>query len=85
MARPIGKVIIYDKRGYAYLPKVLRNEVGVEGKGEIPFYIDANCILLVRKEAQKGDILKGLDLLKHDIDLRWKEEKRGARNNKEVS
>ena len=73
--RPIGKILVHDKRGYAYLPKIIRKEVGLEGKGTIPFYVDANCVLLVREGVTKEDILKGLDILKGDLDLRWKEEK----------
>jgi len=57
-------------RGYAYLPKIVREEVGVEGKGEIPFFINANCVLLIRKEATKQEILRGLEILKADLKLR---------------
>lgn len=71
--RPIGKILVHDKRGYAYIPKLVRKEIGLEGKGEIPFYVDANCVLLVREDATKQDILKGLDVLKDDLELRIKE------------
>ncbi|MBS7632221.1 hypothetical protein KEJ15_01170 [Candidatus Bathyarchaeota archaeon] len=73
--RPIGKILVHDERGYAYLPKIVRNEIGLEGKGAISFYVDANCVLLVRESATKDEILKGLDILKGDLNLRWKEEK----------
>lgn len=73
--RPLGKILVHDERGYAYIPKIVRKEIGLKGKGEIPFYVDANCVLLVRKDATKEEILKGLDLLKDDLKLRMKEVK----------
>jgi len=72
--RPVGKVKIHDERGYAYLPKLLREEVGAKGKDEIPFFIDANCVLLVRKGAKLEEILEGLEVLKKDLLLRVKKE-----------
>jgi len=69
-ARPVGEIVIHDKRGYAYLPKILREEIGVKGKDRIPFYIDANCVLMVRKEADLDEILAGLEILKKDLLLR---------------
>jgi hypothetical protein len=74
--RPVGVIKVTDPRGYGYLPKILRKEVGCEGKGEIPFFIDANCVLLVRKDADLEEILKGLDVLKRDLMLRFEREKR---------
>jgi len=73
--RPIGKIVIHDERGYAYIPKIVRMEIGLEGKGKIPFYVDANVVLLVREKATRDDIIKGLDILKEDLQLRWKKEK----------
>ena len=70
--RPIGEIVIHDERGYAYIPKIVRKEIGLEGKGKIPFYLDANVVLLVRENATKQDIVKGLDILKEDLQLRWK-------------
>lgn len=72
--RPIGKIVIHDPRGYAYIPKIVRKEVGIEGKGKMPFYVDANVVLLVREDAKKEEIMKGLEILKEDLKLRWKEE-----------
>jgi hypothetical protein len=69
--RPVGTIKITDPRGYAYLPKILRKEIRCEGKDEIPFFINANCILLVRKDADIDKILKGLDILKKDLLLRF--------------
>jgi hypothetical protein len=67
----MGNLRIVDKRGYCYLPTILRKELAVEGKGfDIPFYINANCVLLVRKGATKDEVIKGLEVLKQDIELR---------------
>lgn len=71
--RPVGQIVIHDERGYGYIPKIIRKEVGLEGTGKIPFYLDANCVLLVRDGATKDEIMNGLDILKSDINLRWKE------------
>lgn len=71
--RPSGEISIYDPRGYAYLPKDLRKEVGVEGKGKVEYFKDANCVLLVRRGASKEEVLKGLGILRDDLDLRWVE------------
>ena len=70
--RPIGEIVIHDSRGYAYIPKIVRKEIGVEGKGKIPYYLDANVVLLVREDASRDDVIKGLDVLKEDLQLRWK-------------
>lgn len=71
-SRPVGEIAIHDERGYAYFPKLIRREIGIEGKGRVPFYLDANLVLLVRKEATREEILKGLDVLKEDLKLRWR-------------
>jgi len=71
--RPTGKIKIIDARGYAYLPKIIREEVGVQGKDEIGFIIDANCVLLLRKGATTDAILKGLEILQRDLVLRIEE------------
>ena len=72
--RPVGHINIYDDRGYAFLPQLVRKELGVKGKDKIPFFLDANIVLLVRKDVKRKDILKGLEILKEDLKLRWKEE-----------
>ncbi len=76
--RPLGEIKIYDPRGYAYFPKILRNELNVKGVGKIPYYVNANCVLLVRKDATRRDVLEGLDLLKNDLKLRWKKNEKEA-------
>jgi len=68
--RPVGEIKIFDERGYAYIPDLIRSEVGVEGKGGIPYFINANTVLLVRKGASLESILKSLDVLKEDLKLR---------------
>jgi len=75
--RPIDTIKIYDPRGYAYLPAILRQEVGVEGKEEIPFFIDANVVLLVRKDASPEEIIRGLKVLMEDLKLRLGVEEEG--------
>lgn len=72
--RPSGEIIIYDPRGYAYFAKDIQKELGIKGKGKIEYYKDANCVLLVRNGASRKDVLKGIDILKADLELRWKEE-----------
>jgi hypothetical protein len=72
--RPIGYIKVTDPRGYAYLPKIIRKEVNCRGKEKIPFYIDANIVLLIRKDADLKAILKGLEILKKDLILRAEKE-----------
>lgn len=72
--RPVGDINIHDDRGYSYIPQIVRKELGIEGKGRVPFFLDANVVLLVRKGATKADILRGLEVLKLDLNLRWQEE-----------
>ena len=66
----MGVIRIFDPRGYSYLPKIIREELGTEGRDEVPFFIDANCVLLVRKEAKLTEIIEGLEVLKKDLLLR---------------
>lgn len=68
--RPLGKIKMMDDRGYAYIPQMIREELGLKGKDEIPFVVDANCVLLVRKNASLKDVVDGIDILKKDIELR---------------
>jgi hypothetical protein len=68
--RPVGHIKIIDPRGYAYFPRLLRKEVNAKGKDEIPFFLDANCVLLVRKDANLRQVLEGLEVLKRDLLLR---------------
>lgn len=77
--RPAGEILIYDKRGYGYYPSVLRKEIGIKETGRAPFFTDANCVLIVRKDATREDVLKGIDILKADLELRWKEEDEAKR------
>jgi hypothetical protein len=73
-SRPVGHINIHDPRGYGFIPQIIRKELGIDGKGRIPYFLDANIVLLIRKDATRQDILKGLDILKEDLKLRWKEE-----------
>ena len=72
-SRPLGHINIHDPRGYGFIPQIVRKELGIVGKGKIPFFLDANVVVLVRKGAKREEILKGLDVLKEDLKLRWKE------------
>lgn len=72
--RASGEINIHDPRGYAYFPENVRRDLGIEGKGKIPFFKDANCVLLVRIGATRREVLKGIDILKADLKLRWKED-----------
>lgn len=78
-ARPFGTIRILDRRGYAYIPKMLQAELGVKGKGDVPFYVDANVVLLARKDVGTEEILKGLDLLKNELKLRLENKTGGCR------
>jgi len=66
----VGHLKIYDDRGYTYLPEVVREAVGAEGRDRIPFYMSANCVLLTRKNATLEELLKGLDILREELKLR---------------
>ena len=68
--RPFDTLKVFDERGYTYLPQNIRRELGVEGKDEVPFVVDANCVLMMRKGAKLSDILEGLEILKKDLKLR---------------
>ena len=68
--RPLGSIKIVDERGYAYLPRIVREELGVDGKDEIPFIVDANCVLMVRKDATLEEIIEGLKIIMKDLELR---------------
>lgn len=82
-SRPIGQINIHDPRGYGFIPQIVRKELGIEGKGRIPYFLGANIVLLVRKDANRRDILKGLDILKEDLKLRWKESPHACKTVKE--
>jgi bifunctional DNA-binding transcriptional regulator/antitoxin component of YhaV-PrlF toxin-antitoxin module len=68
--RPLGAIRLVDERGYAYIPRIVREELGVKGRGDIPFIVDANCVVLVRKDASLEDILEGLKIIMKDLELR---------------
>lgn len=73
--RPVGVIKITDPRGYGYIPRIVRKELACEGKDEIPFFINANCVLLVRKDADLKKILEGLEVLKKDLALRFEKQR----------
>lgn len=67
--RPIGHLSTSEE-GKCHIPAIIRKEVGLNGPGKIPFYLDANCVLLIRLGATLEEVLAGLDVLKDDIKLR---------------
>lgn len=73
--RPHGYIKKIEKRGYAYIPKKLQDELGIlqEETAEIPVFLNANVLFLVRKGAKRHEVLKGLEILVEDLKLRWKE------------
>lgn len=74
--REMGFISKLQKGGYFYLPKVIQTELGTwkKEKDKVPFVCDANCVLLIRKNAQRDEVLKGLAVLILDLELRWKKE-----------
>ena len=76
--RPVGTINVHDPRGYSFIPQLVRKELGIEGKDRIPFFLDANVVLLVRKGATRLEILAGLEVLREDLKLRWKAAKEEA-------
>lgn len=78
---PHGKITVY-KRGYGWLPEPLRKELDVsniDGKVEIPFILDANCAILLRKGATQQDILNGLSALIHHLSAKWRMSEKDVR------
>lgn len=73
--RPHGYIKKVEKRGYAYIPVKLQEELGVlhDETAEIPVFVDANVLFLVRKGAERDEIIKGLEILIEDLKLRWKQ------------
>lgn len=80
--RPHSTIRKMDKRGFAYIPAKLQEELGIreDEKTKIPVYQNANILLMIRKGATKENVLRGIKILYDDIDLRWEEEdrKKGA-------
>ena len=71
--RPVGSFKTTES-GKAHIPSIVRKELGIKGAGEVPFYLDANCVLLVRSGSSLNDVLRGLDVLKADLKLRVEDE-----------
>ncbi len=67
--RPVGHLST-SKEGKSHIPSIIRSELGLKGPGQIPFFLDANCVLLIRLGATLDDVLAGLDVLREDIKLR---------------
>ena len=72
--RPHGTIRILDDRGFVYFPKALRHELDVEKGTSLPFFVCAAGALIVRQGCSLSEVLESLDVLKQDIQLRWREE-----------
>ena len=83
--RPHGKIKVLDNRGFSYLPVMLRRELDAKKGDYIQFFINANTALLIRQGASREDVLKGLEILRDDLPLRWKEENVVHKNRISVS
>lgn len=69
--RPHGSLKIHDERGYTYIPSDVQVDLGITGKGsQVPYLRDANVCLLFRAGVPVGQILKGLDILRQEVELR---------------
>jgi len=69
-----GSITVY-KRGYGWLPELLRKELGIlnaTGTSKIPYILDANCVILLHKNATQNDILSGLSALIYHLSAKWK-------------
>lgn len=74
--RPHSYLKKVDLTGYSYMPVGLQRELGIreDKTATVPVFINANVAVMIRKNAKKADVLKGLKILAEDIKLRWKEE-----------
>lgn len=50
---------------------MLRKELDAEAPSEIPFFIDANVALLIKKGANQEDVMKGLSALIRHLSVKW--------------
>lgn len=70
----MGKGILkINHRGSTYISDELRNDGFV---GKVPYYSNAKTVTLVHPEASLEDALRSLDIIKQDLELRLKVEKR---------
>jgi len=67
--RPVGTIKI-SRTGKSHIPEVIRTEIG--NLREVPYYLDANIVLLTRSDANLEDILDGMEILKRDLKKRVK-------------
>ena len=70
--RPVGHLSTSEE-GKCHIPAIIRKEIGIKGPGKIPFYLDANCVLLIRLGATLDEVLAGLEVLREDIKLRGRD------------
>lgn len=63
---PDDTITITDDRGYAYLPVSLQGELGITGKGSIPFIKHAGVVVLFQLDKSRLQIVNSLMALVTD-------------------
>ena len=79
----MGKGILkINERGSTYISDELRNDGFI---GDVPYYSNARTVTLVHPESSLEDALESLNIIKQDLELRLKAEKREkqSKRNKE--
>lgn len=81
--KKMGKGILkINSKGSTYISDELRNDGFV---GDVPYYSTARIVTIVHPEATLEDALQSLDIIKQDLELRLKAEKREKRKKTRVS
>jgi len=63
-----SELVCVAKR-YTYLPRFVRQNLGITDQRRIPYYTTTGAVLLVRPESTPRQILAALDLLRREIKL----------------
>jgi bifunctional DNA-binding transcriptional regulator/antitoxin component of YhaV-PrlF toxin-antitoxin module len=61
--RPHGTIKAW-KTGHAFFPEKIREELGIEEDGRIPYFLNSETILLTRKQMTLEELLAEIDALK---------------------
>jgi len=64
--KPVGKISI-SKQGKAHIPDLIRNTIGEK---EVSYLINAKTVILFDPSASPEEVLKSLDIMRRDIELR---------------
>ena len=70
--RPKGTIAVMEA-GTAQVPKEIRDELAVPGKGVIAYVLDAKTALLFNPESDPKDVIDSLKVLEADLKLRIEE------------